>query len=482
MRREPRHAPGRDAGRPRRPRRPRLRTLLASLLTFALLAAAAATAYRLDWVAAWLDDEPGAAPQEPTPAWADPVASPPPVAVAASGRGADPAKVRAALTRPLRDADLGPHVLAQVAPLDGGAPLLEQGRGSAVPASTTKLLTAAAALEVLGPDATFTTRVVQPAPGRVVLVGGGDPLLGADPGKGLYPARADLLTLARSTAAALERAGVRSVRVGFDDSLFSGPTTSPHWPDSYVPEDVVSPITALWADQGNAPDGGREADPSASAAAVFAAHLRAQGLRVRGTPSRTTAGGSTLAQVASAPLREIVQHTLETSDNDAAEVLAHHVGVAVARDGSFAGGATAVARTLTRLGVPTDGLRLYDGSGLSREDRISPATLTGVLQAAAARDRLAPLLGGLPVAGFTGSLVERFEDPASAAGLGIVRAKTGTLTGVHALAGTVTDRDGDALVLVLMTDRVTPARTLAARQALDDAAAALAACRCGAVG
>jgi D-alanyl-D-alanine carboxypeptidase/D-alanyl-D-alanine-endopeptidase (penicillin-binding protein 4) len=74
--------------------------------------------------------------------------------------------------------------------------------------------------------------------------------------------------------------------------------------------------------------------------------------------------------------------------------------------------------------------------------------------------------------------VERFEDQASAPGLGMVRAKTGTLTGVNALAGTVTDLDGDVMTLVLMADQVAPARTLAARQALDDAAAALASCHC----
>jgi serine-type D-Ala-D-Ala carboxypeptidase/endopeptidase (penicillin-binding protein 4) len=137
-----------------------------------------------------------------------------------------------------------------------------------------------------------------------------------------------------------------------------------------------------------------------------------------------------------------------------------------------------VLATLTKLKVPTAGLRLYDGSGLSREDLITPAALTGVLRAAAADPRLSGVLEGLPVAGFTGSLVERFEDPASVPGLGIVRAKTGTLTGVHSLAGTVTDLDGTVMTMVLMADRVTPARTLAARQALDDAAAALAGCHC----
>jgi D-alanyl-D-alanine carboxypeptidase/D-alanyl-D-alanine-endopeptidase (penicillin-binding protein 4) len=349
----------------------------------------------------------------------------------------------------------------------------------ALPASTTKLLTSVAALDVLGPETTFATKVVQPAAGRVVLVGGGDPLLGSKPGKGLYPPRADLKTLAAGTAAALRRAGVTHVRIGFDDSLFGGPTTSPHWPAGYVPDDVVAPITALWADQGNDAAGRREPDPSLAAARIFADHLRSAGIAVRGTPRRTTAGGTTLAQVASAPLREIVQHTLETSDNDAAEVLAHHVGVKVGGGGTFDGGVAGVTATLTKLGVPTTGLRLYDGSGLSRDDRIGTATLTGVLRVAARTPQLSAVLAGLPVAGFTGSLIDRFDDTSSAPALGVVRAKTGTLTGVNALAGTATDLDGDVMTFVIMADKVAPASTLAARKALDDAAAALAGCHCG---
>jgi D-alanyl-D-alanine carboxypeptidase/D-alanyl-D-alanine-endopeptidase (penicillin-binding protein 4) len=454
---------------------------LASLLTLVLLVAAAATAYRLGWVEEWLDRSPVAAPDEPPPPWDAPVPSPAAVAAAAGGSSADPAKVGAALAGPVGDEDLGKHVAVEIAPIGGGQPLFTSGRGAAVPASTTKLLTSAAALEALGPEATFTTKVVQPAPGRIVLVGGGDPLLASEPSRPRdadYPARADLRTLAARTAAALAKAGVTQVRLGFDDSLFAGPTTSPHWPASYVPEDVVAPITALWADQGNDASGRREADPSQAAAAMFADDLRAAGIAVRKQVRRTAASGTTVAQAVSAPLREIVQHTLETSDNDAAEVLAHQVGARLSGSGSFEGGVAGVLATLTRLGVPTDGLRLYDGSGLSRDDRIAPATLTGVLQAAARDPELASVLGGLPVAGFTGSLIERFEDQASAPGLGMVRAKTGTLTGVHALAGTVTDLDGDVMTLVVMADKVTPARTLAARQALDDAAAALAGCHC----
>lgn len=462
---------------------------LASLLTLALLLATGATAYRLGWVDEWLDRSPTAdATPEPPDPWETPVPAPSPVAVPAAGPVADPAKVAAALAGPLGDPDLGPRVVAEVAPLYGGGPVFTAGQGAAVPASLTKLFTGAAALTAMSPETTFATRLVSDGPGTLVLVGGGDPLLAsrpAPPGKPAYPARADLRTLAVEAATALQAAGITSVRLRYDDTLFAGPRTSPDWPADFVPDDVVSPVSALWADQGRH-RGRRATDPSLDAAARLAAHLTRQGIAVSGPPVPGSVVGGQAGDpgvdvaVESAPLREIVQHVLETSDNDAAEVLAHHVGRVKSGDASFDGGAAATMAQLEALGVPLAGVTLRDGSGLSRGNQITAAALTGLLQVATQRPELATLLSGLPVAGFTGSLVERFEDGSAAAGLGLVRAKTGTLTGVHALAGTVVDLDGTPLTLVLMADRVSPVRSLAARDALDAAAAALAACHCAA--
>jgi D-alanyl-D-alanine carboxypeptidase/D-alanyl-D-alanine-endopeptidase (penicillin-binding protein 4) len=175
-----------------------------------------------------------------------------------------------------------------------------------------------------------------------------------------------------------------------------------------------------------------------------------------------------------------VERALETSDNEATEVLARHVGLAAGDEGSTVAGVRAITRTLAGLGVPTEGLVLRDGSGLSRQGRIPAATLLGTLAVAAADDRpdLRPVLTGLPVAGATGSLAVRFGD-GDPAGPGLVRAKTGTLTGVHGLAGLVTTADGAVLPFVLAADRVPLGRDLDARVALDRAAAALAGCRCG---
>src|SRR5262249_20357559 len=154
--------------------------------------------------------------------------------------------------------------------------------------STLKLLTATAALEVLGPDHTFATRVVADGRGRIVLLGGGDPFLaGKQSTEG--PARHDasLQTLARLTAHALAAKGVHAVRLSYDASLSTGPAVNPHWPKSYITDDVVTPITALWANEGLDPDGfGRVADPPATAAAMFASYLQRDGVRVTNVAER----------------------------------------------------------------------------------------------------------------------------------------------------------------------------------------------------
>jgi D-alanyl-D-alanine carboxypeptidase/D-alanyl-D-alanine-endopeptidase (penicillin-binding protein 4) len=124
---------------------------------------------------------------------------------------------------------------------------------------------------------------------------------------------------------------------------------------------------------------------------------------------------------------------------------------------------------------------VYDGSGLSRANRLSPRTLLSVIKTASDDENpgLHTVVADLPVAGFTGSLAYRFQTGDSA-GLGTVRAKTGTLTGVHGLSGTVTSRDGAVLGFVAIADRVAPRNTLPARTRVDEIAAALAGCACAA--
>jgi D-alanyl-D-alanine carboxypeptidase/D-alanyl-D-alanine-endopeptidase (penicillin-binding protein 4) len=398
--------------------------------------------------------------------------------------------LREHLRKALAQQGFGPRFGFAVAPLGSSQIAWSEGASVVTPASTMKLLTTTAALKVLGPEHRFTTTVVEgPTPGSIVLVGGGDPLLAATAPKPAtaqdsYPTPATLAALADKVTAQLLDRGVTRVHLGYDATLFSGPAVNPHWPATYIPEDVVSPIAALWVNEGRDHPGfaRRSADPAAAAAADFARLLDRDGVKVVGPAAEQSAPPppqTLVASVTSPPLEEIVQHVLELSDNEAAEVLLRQVAIATGRLGSFTAGVTAVRQTLAGLGLDVSGGTFYDGSGLSREDRLPIDLLVRVLQTAASPSHpaLRGVISGLPVAGFSGSLGYRFVDDAKA-GLGYVRAKTGTLTGVHGLAGLVTTRGGQVLVFASVADRVPIAKTLDARADLDRLAAALATCSC----
>ncbi len=468
----------------------RVRRWSSGLVAFVLVLAAASYVFELGpRVLGWNYPSPVTQPAEVAPPPGLTLPSPSRAATVADASeevGADPAKVRRAVARMLRDKDLGPRVAVAVGQLSDDETVFEAGPALITPASTMKLLTTTAAMAALGPDHTFRTTVVAGrSPRDVVLVGGGDPLLARAPQEGAYPGRADIVTLAKATARSLQKLQRTRVRLGYDTSLFSGPSVNPAWPPSYIPDDVVSPISPLWVDEGRERENTsqRSADPALAAAAEFAQVLEKQGIEVKGKPRPATAepDATEYASVSSAPLAQIVQWVLEVSDNEAAEVLARHVAVAEDRPGSSTEAAEAVEAVLSGLGVDMTGARIYDGSGLSREDRLAPQTLLSVLEVAAGDEHpeLRPVVAGLPVAGFTGSLTYRF-DKGDEEGLGLVRAKTGTLTGVHGLAGVVTTQDGTELAFVAIADRVKPVNTLDARERIDQVAAALAACACAA--
>jgi serine-type D-Ala-D-Ala carboxypeptidase/endopeptidase (penicillin-binding protein 4) len=444
------------------------------------LAGGAAAAYETGRLADWFGgDTPAPLVAPLTGFTAPPAPTPPAVARAATSPRPRATCVRRALGDALRDPHLA-DLRAVVAPLTG-RPVLDEGHGTSTPASTLKLLTATAALETLGPDRTFTTRVVADGRRRIVLVGGGDPFLaGKQPTEGPGRHDASLQTLAHLTAQRLQARGVEAVGLSYDTSLFTGPRVNPQWPKTYIPEDVVSPITALWADQGLDPAGvGRVADPPATAAALFAAFLRKDGIEVKPeiAQEKVRAHAHELSSVTSLPVADIVEQVLQYSDNEGAEVLAHQVGLEVEGEGSFEGGVRGVTSTLRGLGVDLRGATIQDGSGLSRHDRLNAETLVEVLQLASSPDHpeLRSVVTGLPVAAYDGSLTYRYGD---SRGRGLVRAKTGTLTGTSALAGLTTDARSRVLVFAFVSNHVKYAETLDTRAALERLTSALATSHC----
>ncbi|WP_399217279.1 D-alanyl-D-alanine carboxypeptidase/D-alanyl-D-alanine-endopeptidase [Streptomyces sp. SAJ15] len=380
----------------------------------------------------------------------------------------------------LKDPALGPVRTASVLDAATGQQVYgAEADSGTTPASAIKVATGAAALSALGPGHRLTTRVVADPdhPDRVVLVGGGDPTLTARRVDG-PDAPASLRELADATARTLKRRGIDGIRLDYDTSLYSGPVLHP-----IGPNENISPVTPLMVDEGRLDDSAygpapRAGDPAADAAGIFAEMLADRGVEVREEPARHTApkNADELAAVRSQPLSALVERMLTTSDNDIAEALARHTAHASGEPASFHGASRAVSARLKRLGVPVAGARFADGSGLDRADRVSARLLAQVLVRAAGREHpeLRPVVTGLPVAGFTGTLRGRWAE--DAAGRGVVRAKSGTLTGVNTLTGTVVDADGRLLVFAFMTTGTTDPQ--AAQRALDRLASAVASCGC----
>jgi D-alanyl-D-alanine carboxypeptidase/D-alanyl-D-alanine-endopeptidase (penicillin-binding protein 4) len=421
-----------------------------------------------------------------------------PAAGRSQGRAVTAGGLSARLSGTLGLPALGTHVAAVVASLPTGRVLFARDGGSpAAPASTAKLATAVAALHALGAGARLSTRVVAVrGQSAVVLVGGGDPTLAAGrPPVSDYPQPATLAALAGRTARALRAAHRRTVRLGYDTSLYAGPSLAPTWPPSYLATGNVSPITALEVDQGRLTAGGAPQDaddpgnfrprsltPALDAARAFSSLLASHGIRVRGParPARAPRTSVTIARVASPPVAQIVQWMLIESNNVIAENLARQVAITAGRPATFSGAAAAVMAADRRLGVR--GIQLVDGSGLSPDDRITPRALVQLVTLAArhAQPGLRPAITGLPVAGFTGTLAAGGSvfGALGPAALGVVRAKTGNLTSVAALAGVTYARNGQLLAFAFMADHVPKNGLGQAGGAIDKLASELAACGC----
>jgi serine-type D-Ala-D-Ala carboxypeptidase/endopeptidase (penicillin-binding protein 4) len=336
-----------------------------------------------------------------------------------------------------------------------------------MPASNTKLATSTAALTVLGPDHRFTTKVVY-GDGTLTLVGGGDRTLTTD----------DLAALAKTAVAGLKYAGLTSVKVQVDDSLFPEPTLATGWDADYYPNDIA-PVRALVV------DGHAVMDTSLDAGQVFARLLADQGVTVNGDVTRGMAGTGDfpVAQHQSAKLSEIVKHMLKVSDSSIAETLLRMTALGAGRQATFEDGTAVIREVLSqKYGVSLDNFEMYDGSGMSHSTRIPARTLADILDLTVDpryRQTLKYITEGLPVAGEAGSTLApefgRFDTADSQCAVGKVQAKTGTVTGAIALSGMTQAPDGRWKIFSFVENGST-AGTSDIRDAMDGLAATVNGC------
>ena len=295
------------------------------------------------------------------------------------------------------------------------------------PASNEKLGVTFAALNDLGPSYRYPTQLLGEGHrsgdtwvGRLILKGFGDPALTSG----------DLDRL----AGILWREGIRRVTGGVvgDATVFDSDQTAPGWLPSFAGIESP-PLSALIVDRG-ARDGRIVANPALAAAARFDALLHKKGIEARGaTEGRAWPRSVVLATIYSPPLSQIIQFMDHWSDNFTAEMVLKTLGYKMLGHGTTRAGASVVRRDLAAAGVPLAGVRIVDGSGLSRLDRVTGAELTTLLVRIWNDPPIRKVVwASLPVAGQAGTLQNRFLDTPHHS---LVRAKTGTTDLASALSG-----------------------------------------------
>ncbi|MDQ6697323.1 MAG: D-alanyl-D-alanine carboxypeptidase/D-alanyl-D-alanine-endopeptidase, partial [Actinomycetota bacterium] len=329
------------------------------------------------------------------------------------------------------------------------------------PASNNKLITAVAALDQLGPNARLQTELVAASGmvngevhGDAYLVGGGDPVLGTADYADHFQERSRVATSLESFADRLTKAGLKQItgRLLGDESRYDALRAVSSWPARFSTQNESGPLSALSVNddyaafpatqaEGASISGTRATDPPSFAAQTLGDLLVARGVRVEGGYGAGTApkGTKRVGAIDSPPMRSLVQELLTESDNQTAELLTKELGHVKGRAGSTAAGVAVLNGVLRRLGLPLAGVAVTDGSGLDDGDRASCPFLAALLVHAG---RHSPVGDGLPVAGRSGTLANRFvTGPAR----GRLRAKTGTLNDVTALSGFVDTQPGATL-------------------------------------
>ena len=340
---------------------------------------------------------------------------------------------------------------------------------SLIPASVLKIVVGAAALEVLGPDHRFVTRVVGPAPvdgvvsGDVYLVGGGDPLLSGDWYAGSNLERFPVVnaTSLDTLAASLAAAGVTRIdgAVLGDGSRYDDEFYAPGWGNGVAGLEA-GPYDALMANDSRVQgDELRASEPNEAAAREFVRILGEKGITVANGSSTGAApvGSTDLASIESAPLTDVVGEMLMNSDNNTAELLVKEMGVA-GGVGTRDAGLAAMRSKLESWGIDLTGVVFADGSGLSLDNRLTCGVLLDVLQRAGVESAVGT---GLAVAGESGTLRDVFVDTPMQ---GRLRGKTGTLNNppfnvdppaVKSLAGYLPVAGGGAVEYVLILNGAT---------------------------
>ena len=381
----------------------------------------------------------------------------------------------------------GAHRSALVTHTDGNIVYGEGENEPRAAASAMKVLTYLALAHSIDLGTRFKTSVARNG-NELTLIAGGDTMLGAgDSKKDAVNGYAGLGTLAGACIESLRSAKPEKGKfpVFLDTSIYTGPELNPGWEKPDIDSGQITGISPIALDShtiaGKSGPYGTPARPTDAASAAAQAFVDA--LNKAGEPhgysferkdKRTKPSDATdIASVESATALQQAQHMMLESDNTLAEALTRNAVIAAGRQGSAEEAQKLVREKIEAAGVTTEHLKQADVCGLSLENRVTARMLVQALAKLLEHPRHEELLQGLPVAGKTGTLKERFTEPDAADARGHVRAKTGTLFTAVALAGYTTRPDGTRLIFALILNDTDSIGGLPQAKKVADAAAAV---------
>ena len=333
-----------------------------------------------------------------------------------------------------------------------------------MPASNQKILTGAVALHQLGPNYRFRTVIGKRGElrdgvlnGDLIVIGRGDPSISDRMRGNAYTA---MQGIADSIAARGIRRITGSLRPGgnaFPDSIYGYGWEYDDLTSSGTPVDELlfnegQVRFVRTTPRGDTIDYVGTRNPTLAYLAALDTALRARGVattRITDSIASITEPFDSLYVFDSPPLRDILPPFLKPSQNQIGEILLKTLGLERTGVGIADSGAVVVTRQLREWGVDSSGVYVYDGSGLSRHDLVSPETIVKILLAVQRDTAFQVFYDALPIAGVDGTIRTRMVGTPAANNL---RAKTGTIEFVRSLSGYVNDADNDRLVFSFLSN------------------------------
>ena len=341
-------------------------------------------------------------------------------------QAAEPAAIKAAFTQLVKNNNLANPAVIVVDESTGEVVFEKNSLVARKPASVIKLITGAAAYTYLSPSDSYTTSLWMGIDTKTVVVQGSlDPWTTFSTTQADKLKRTSLGKLAYSAMTALGKANAGD----YEDTML--------YYSNLYPQDV----------------------------AALGTYFKERNLAIilqKVTDKQAKELSLNQILTSTSPTLQVITDWMMTwSDNVLAERIARSAASAAGFTRDYAGVANVFRKLMISLGIDTKNLVVKDGSGLSRENRVTAQQISQLLMVIARDEKLGALITGLPIGGVTGTLTERFIETAPSA-IGLVRAKTGTLNGTTNLAGYV-ESENKEYIFVIIADKHSRSYTVTKR-------------------